>query len=147
MNFASVLNLNYYLQGVFESGQSDVRDDGSAEEVDHQALDPLHVRIVLEDGAGEKEARFRSGGDFVGDKLVQALELLNAELNHVHDVTVECSADNLTIKVLYCKFQQKKDATFFDGCKYFNANKDKCNKKIDVEQTSKDRMVEITLKN
>jgi len=26
-------------------------------------------------------------------------------------------------------------------------NKDKCNKKIDVEQTSKDRMVEITLKN
>ena len=112
MNFASVLNLNYYLQGVFESGQSDVCDDGSAEEVDHQALDPLHVRIVLEDGAGEKETRFRSGGDFVGDKLVQALELLNAELNHVHDVTVECSADNLTIKVLYCKFQQKKMQRF-----------------------------------
>ena len=86
---------NFYLHRVLESGQSDVRDDGSAEEVDHQTLDPLHVRVVLEDGAGEKEARFRSGRDFVGFELVQALELLNAELDHVHDVTVECPAHNL----------------------------------------------------
>ena len=83
---------------MLESGQSDVCDDGSAEEVDHQTLDPLHVRIVLKDGAGEKEARFSTGRDFVGFELLQALELLNTELDHVHYVTVERSADNLKNK-------------------------------------------------
>jgi len=84
-----------YLDGVLESSKSNMRDDGSSEEVDHQTFDSDHFRIVLENGTREEKARFCSGRNFIVWKLVQGHELENAELNHVKDVAIVCATDDL----------------------------------------------------
>ena len=91
----SVDDINPNLQDVFKAGEPDVGDDGAAEEVDEQALDPLHLEVLLEDWAGEEEAGLRAGGDLVVGELLETFELDDPELNHVKDVLIESAAEDL----------------------------------------------------
>ena len=80
---------------MFKAGEPDVGDDGAAEEVDEQALDPLHLEVLLEDRSGEEKAGLRAGGDLVVGELLETFELDDPELNHVKDVLIESAPEDL----------------------------------------------------
>ena len=84
---------------MFKAGEPDVGDDGAAEEVDEQALDPLHLEVLLEDGSGEEEAGLRAGGDLVVGELLETFELDDPELNHVMDVLIESAQGLQAIEI------------------------------------------------